>query len=84
MAEAICKAESGCTQGRIGDKHITFGTDYGYSVGEFQIRRLPGRPSKEWLSITENNVKYAAEMKSRQGWSPWSVYLNGSYRRYLE
>jgi hypothetical protein len=59
----------------IGDTTLTFnqaGTTYGYSVGLMQIRRLPGRPEKDWLLNPENNIRYAAGMYRAQGFRPWS------------
>lgn len=60
----------------IGDMHLTYwqdGTLYGYSVGLMQIRRLKGRPEKEWLLDPDNNVSYAAGIWRARGWQPaWS------------
>lgn len=71
----VMQCESGYKQTSIGDTHLTFMKDdvvYGYSVGLMQIRRLPGRPEKEWLLDPENNVRYAAGMWKSQGWAPWT------------
>ena len=45
-ATAVMKAESKCNVNAKGDEDITFeenGRTYGYSVGAFQVRILPGR-----------------------------------------
>lgn len=46
------------------------------SVGIFQINILgalaKSRPSKDWLLIATNNIDYAYQMYSKQGWAPWS------------
>lgn len=72
-ALAIMRCESGGNPNARGDMHLTFaGGAYGYSVGLFQIRQLPGRPSTEWLLNPENNVKHAYGMWASSGWAPWS------------
>jgi hypothetical protein len=37
-----------------------------------------------WLKHPENNIKIARQLYERQGWNPWSVYLNKSYLRFLQ
>jgi hypothetical protein len=86
MAIAVMKAESQGDCTRVGDKHIMFekdGVNYGASYGCFQIRHLQGRPSPEKLLDPKFNVEYAHQLWKKQGWSPWSVYHNGTYLKYL-
>ncbi len=46
------------------------------SWGLFQINRrgdlAASRPSPSWLMVGANNIAYAAEMRSREGWTPWA------------
>lgn len=60
----------------IGDTKLTYwqdGTLYGYSVGLMQVRRLPGRPEKDWLLDPEQNLRYASGIWRARGWQPaWS------------
>jgi hypothetical protein len=86
MAIAIAKAESNMEADRIGDTHITFvqdGKTYGMSCGVFQIRTLPGRPTCEEMLDPEKNIKFAYELYQKSGWTPWSVFTNGQYKKFL-
>lgn len=86
IARAVMMAESGGRSDAIGDGHLTYyvnGIKFGYSVGLFQIRQLPGRPSTTSLMSPEFNIRHAAGMWRSQGWKPWSAYKNGAYKRYL-
>lgn len=85
-AVAVAKAESGLRSDAIGDTTLQYysgGSKYGASYGCFQIRHLPTRPSPEYLLDATNNVQYAYELYKSSGWSPWSAFTNGSYRRHL-
>ena len=86
IATAIMKAESSCDAEARGDEDLTFtenGRDYGYSVGAFQIRILPGRESCDSYDI-KTNVKCAYDIyKQKNNFSDWSMYKNGSYKQYL-
>lgn len=69
------KCESGGNPSSIGDTHLTYTQDgvlYGYSVGLMQVRRLPGRPERDWLLNPENNIAYSARLYSARGWQPWT------------
>jgi soluble lytic murein transglycosylase-like protein len=79
VAIAIAKAESGLNPNAIGDTDTKY-----HSVGLFQIRLLPERGiSKEEMLNPEHNVQYAKMLFDKHGWSPWSVFKNGSYKKYL-
>lgn len=82
---AIAKAESSCRANAVGDtsiKYVQDGREYGYSVGLFQIRILPGREHCDTFDIA-TNVKCAYDIYRGQGLRAWSVFLNGRYRDYL-
>jgi len=71
----IIKCESQGNPDAVGDKHLTYWknkTQYGYSVGLFQVRLFPKRPTKEYLLDPENNIKYAHTVYKASGWKPWS------------
>lgn len=56
---------------------------YGYSVGVFQIRILPGREHCDNFDIA-TNVACAHEIYLKDGrtFDPWSGYTTGKYRNY--
>ena len=87
LAVAVAKAENrGMIPNKIGDGHLTFqqdGITYGFSVGIFQIRYLPGRPNPEELKNPDFNIKYAYEMFKGSGWSPWTQFRNEEYKKFL-
>ena len=70
-AMKVMQGESGGRADAVGDNYPIRGQTIP-SVGLFQIRTLPGRPSAEQLKDPEFNVKYAADMYKSQGWRPWS------------
>lgn len=70
-AQAVMYGESGGRADAVGDDYPIKGQTIP-SVGLFQIRTLPGRPSSKQLKDAEFNVKYAAQMQAKQGWQPWS------------
>ena len=75
------------------------GEENGYSVGLFQIRTggndrggIWSRPEKLGMTVaqftvkmqdSDENIKYAYEIYKKAGFSPWSTYLNGDYKKYL-
>ena len=84
-ALAIAKAESSCNVQAKGDINKTFqknGREYGYSVGAFQIRILPGRESCDGYNLS-TNVKCAYDLYSAaKGFTDWSMYNNKVYLQY--
>ena len=77
-AIAIAKAESGLRNEATGDTNTKYP-----SVGIFQIRLLPGRPSEIQLRDYKFNISYAYQMYKNSGWKPWSAWLNKSYILYM-
>jgi len=71
-AYRVMMGESGGRSNAVGDNFPIRGETIP-SVGLFQIRTLPGRPSAEQLSDPEFNVRYAAQMQKTQGWGPWTA-----------
>ena len=57
--------------------------DYGYSVGTFQVRILPGREECDTYDVA-TNVSCAYKVYKEYGdWTPWSGYTTGKYQNYL-
>ena len=86
VALAIAKAESGLDTNAVGDKHIEFvknGKVYGHSCGIFQIRVLEGRPDCESLQDVDKNIEFAKKLHKERGFTPWSVFNNKKYLKYL-
>ena len=87
IALAIAKAESGCGTEKVGDEDLIYeenGREYGYSVGAFQVRILPGRENCDTLDL-ETNVKCAYQIFLDAGdFTDWSVYNDGKYRSYTQ
>ena len=85
-AIAVAKAESSCNAKARGDEDLVFtekGKEYGYSVGAFQVRILPGREKCDSYDIA-TNVKCAYDLYSdAKGFNDWSMYKNGEYKKYL-
>lgn len=74
QAIKIATCESGLNPSAKGDVGIQYYQDgilYGASYGIFQVRYLPGRPTPDKLVDPEFNIKYAADLHSWHGWSPW-------------
>lgn len=87
---AISHAESGFNPTAVGDVGLETST-WGPSYGLFQVRTLKaqtgtgGTRDIEWLKQSIANQAKAAFQISNQGtnYRPWSVYLHGTYRQYL-
>lgn len=69
----IAYAESRLNPNAVNDNPATGD----YSIGLFQVnlfgKLADHRPSKEWLLVPENNVKYAKQLYAERGFSHWSV-----------
>lgn len=79
MMRAICSAESGLNPEAIGDTNTKYP-----SVGICQIRLLPERQlTKEQMFNPEENIKYAKLLYDKYGFTPWTAYKNGSYKKFL-
>jgi hypothetical protein len=86
IAIAIAKAESALNPDAVGDRHLMYkkhGVYWGDSIGVFQIRTFPDRPSREELFDAWFNVNYAYELYIDYGWKPWSAYKNQSYKQFM-
>jgi hypothetical protein len=75
----IAKCESNFNPNAVGDgllpstiAYKAMGLPYGESVSVFQIRLLPGRPSKSYLMQVDNNINYAKKLYEASGYGPWS------------
>ena len=63
-----------------------------HSIGLFQINikahwaKIPGKTleqKEKWLLDYKNNVSLAKIIRDMSGWTPWTAYLNGSYKKFL-
>lgn len=58
--------------------------DFGYSVGAFQIRILPGRLKCDTYDLATNvKCAYKVYQEKNNSFTPWSVYLDGKYQEFL-
>ena len=57
--------------------------DYGYSVGAFQVRILPGREDCDGYDISKNIACAYNIYKEKGDFTPWSGFTTGKYRNYL-
>jgi len=78
IAYAIMKAESGGNPRAIGDKNLKY-----YSYGLFQINRRWHKFSKASLLNPEFNIKIASEIYKKYGFTQWSTYKNGRYKKFM-
>lgn len=80
---AVLQAESHCRTDAVGDTWVIGGL-YAPSCGLFQVRTLEGRPSCDELKDPATNIAWAWKLyNSPRGWTHWSVYNNGAYKKYL-
>lgn len=88
VATAVMKAESKCDTDVKGDTDLVYeenGREYGYSVGAFQVRILPGREECDTFDL-ETNVRcsYNIYVAAGREFTDWSMFLNGRYHEYLD
>lgn len=58
--------------------------DYGYSVGAFQVRILPGRLECDTYDLATNvKCAYRVYEERERSFTPWSVFTDGKYRDFL-
>lgn len=84
---AIAKGESGWRLDAVGDTTITT-SKWGPSVGVFQIRTLktPQKGCRDREKLWNNldaQASCAYLIYKSQGYRAWTIYLNGSYKKYL-
>jgi len=88
LATAVMKAESKCDVNVKGDTDLIFtenGREYGYSVGVFQVRILPGREDCDTYDLGTNvQCAYNIYTKAGREFTDWSMFLNGKYLEYLD
>ncbi|MBR3180760.1 hypothetical protein IKF63_01630 [Candidatus Saccharibacteria bacterium] len=88
MATAVMKAESKCDVNTKGDTDLVFeenGREYGYSVGAFQVRILPGREECDTFDLEKNvSCAYNIYVDAGRNFKDWSMFLNGKYREFLD
>lgn len=87
-ALAVAKAESDCDANAYGDQDFVYtenNREYGYSVGAFQVRILPGREHCDTYEVDKNiSCAYEIYQKAGNNFTPWSMWNNGRYKKYLQ
>ena len=82
------KAETKCDMNAKGDTEYIFeenGREYGYSVGAFQVRILPGREDCDTFDLETNvGCAYDIYVKADREFTDWTMFVNGKYHEYLE
>lgn len=83
IALAISQAENGTRQCDRQGARNSNGT---YDYGLFQINEIhaPSKGSIEDFKDCDKNIKVALQIFKKQGWTPWSVYKNDQYKKYLK
>ncbi len=87
VATAVMKAESKCEIQIKGDQDLVYeekGREYGYSIGPFQIRILPGREHCDTYDVA-TNVACAYDIYTTAGrtFTDWTMFINNRYKNYL-
>ena len=79
VATAVFMAESGCNA-----TSISHTNDYGVAqINQVHFQKIPSVKKVEWLMNPENNIKLAYEIYQKQGFKPWTAYINGAYIKFL-
>jgi hypothetical protein len=78
LALAISQAENGTRQCDRESKLNTNGT---IDVGVFQLNDVHAPKGNRYNCL--ENIKIAKQIYDRSGWSPWTVYKTGAYKKYL-
>ena len=88
LATAVMKAESKCDTNAKGDTDLVFsenGREYGYSVGAFQVRILPGREECDTFDLKKNvSCAYNIYVEAEREFTDWTMFKNGKYKEFLD
>ena len=76
---AVSRAESGWNAGRVGGPNSNGSKDYGL----FQFNHDGGPPTWDW-GDAQTNAQKAFKLENSSGWTRWSSYNNGAYKKYLK
>jgi len=77
LAIAVAMAESG-----LNPNAINYNRDGSRDIGIFQINEHHGW-NQEDLFNWRANIAIAKELRDTIGWTAWSAFNNGTYRKYL-
>lgn len=89
IATAIAKGESGWRTDAMGDVSLQDGK-WGPSVGLWQIRSVKAengtggtRDASRLTDPASNARSMVAISSGGSSWTPWTIYKNGAYKKYL-
>lgn len=82
MALAISQAENGS---RLCNRVSKPNRDGSIDIGIFQVNNKAHakKATENQLKDCITNIKVAKQIFDASGWSPWSVYKSGLYKKYL-
>jgi hypothetical protein len=82
MALAVSQAENGTREcARVSQPNSNGSHDTGvFQINDIHLKK--GYTRKDFQNCF-TNIKVAKAIFDQQGWGPWSVYKNGSYKKYL-
>jgi len=83
LARAICTAENGTQEpGRVSKPNRNGTLDYGLcQINSIHADKVGG--NLELLKDPEINIKVAKQIRDGSGWTAWTCYKNGSYKKHL-
>jgi hypothetical protein len=83
LARAICKAENGTQEpGRVSKPNRNGTRDYGLcQINSIHADKVGG--NLEALKDPETNIRVAKQIRDGSGWTAWTCYKNGSYKKHL-